>query len=70
MALSSAPLCPYLGSWQDPSTAFFYPTSGNACYTDTEGETIDKETQAALCLSANHPQCPRFRARSQSKPPA
>lgn len=55
-------LCPCLGSWRDPATAYSYPTRQNGCYADPEHpRDISKDHQQHFCL-ADYKACPYFPA--------
>ncbi len=56
-------LCPYLGSWRDPATAYGYPTGANACVVASQLKDATKEHQAKFCLTGNFSTCPRFQPR-------
>ncbi len=58
-----ASICPYLGSWRDPLTAYRYPTGANCCNAGTNPEEIDKDNQQQFCLTSDHPACSRYVAR-------
>ncbi len=56
-------VCPYLGSWRDPATAYGYPTGANACVAGDKPANADKEHQAQFCLVGNFSACPRLQPR-------
>ncbi len=56
-------LCPYLGSWRDPATAYSYPTDANACLGGDKALDVDKEHQAEFCLAGYFSTCPLFQSR-------
>ncbi len=58
-----ASICPYLGSWRDPLTAYRYPTSANCCNAGENPAETDKENQEEFCLTPNHATCAQYVAR-------
>lgn len=54
-------VCPYLGSWDDPSTARSYVTDANYCYHVRPATIVKSEVQRTHCLTYHHTQCPIFR---------
>ncbi len=63
-ASASAPVCPFLGLRNDPSTRFDFPDPGNSCRPTgtTRSQPIDLGHQQSRCLTAAHVQCARYRA--------
>ena len=63
-ASASAPVCPFLGLRNDPSTRFDFPDPGNSCRPTgtTRSQPIDLGHQQSHCLTAAHAQCARYRA--------
>lgn len=54
-------VCPYLGSWDDPSTARSYVTDANYCYHVRPATMVKAEVQRTHCLTYHHTQCPIYR---------
>ncbi len=52
--------CHWLGSIRDPNTPYHYPSSRNFCYGKKTDYPPNKDTQARLCLVAEHVKCPLY----------
>jgi hypothetical protein len=59
-----APVCPFLGLRNDPSTRYDFPDPGNSCRPagSTRSQPIDLGHQQSRCLTVAHTQCARYRA--------
>jgi LysM domain len=60
--LVESPSCPLLGLPDDPSTRFSYPSVAHRCRSTDRPRPIDLGHQAAFCLAAAYPDCPRYQA--------
>jgi hypothetical protein len=58
-------VCPYLGSWEDPITAYSYVTIENCCQHVTPPATVKAEHQRSYCLTYHHPRCPIYRQQDE-----
>ncbi len=63
-------LCPYLGSWRDPATAYNYPTGANVCTIGPKASDVDKAHQAAFCLTSRFSACFLFQSQPTIGPEA
>lgn len=54
-------VCPYLGLAGDPATHFAFPSSVQRCHATTRPSEISVAKQARDCLTAQHPDCDRYR---------
>ena len=63
-APAGAPVCPFLGLRNDPSTRYDFPDPGNSCRPTgaTRSQPIDLGHQQSRCLTVAHAQCARYRA--------
>jgi LysM domain len=59
---AESPSCPLLGLPDDPSTRFSYPSVAHRCRATDRPRPIDLGHQAAFCLAATYPDCPRYLA--------
>ena len=64
-----SPSCPLLGLPNDQLSRFSYPSVGHRCRADDRPWPIDLGHQAAFCLAAMYPECPRYRAAAVSRRP-
>jgi hypothetical protein len=55
-------VCNYLGLQDDPGTSLAVPSLLNMCYRARPVEPVRLEHQRLFCQTANHAQCPVFRA--------
>jgi LysM repeat protein len=53
--------CPYLGLADDRASHFAFATSAHRCHSAVGSELIAVSHQAALCLTADHPSCKRYK---------
>lgn len=53
-------VCPYLGTRDDGSTYFSYPSHGNHCYRVKPNQSVSLSHQDNTCLSENFNQCQIF----------
>ena len=60
--LVESPSCPLLGLPDDPVTRFSYPSVAHRCRATDRPRPIDLAHQAAFCLAATYPDCPRYQA--------
>jgi LysM repeat protein len=67
--LAESPSCPLLGLPDDQLSRFSYPSVGHRCRADDRPRPIDLGHQAAFCLTAMYPECPRYRAAAVSRGP-
>jgi len=66
---AESPSCPLLGLPDDQLSRFSYPSVGHRCRADDSPRAIDLGHQAAFCLTAMYPECPRYRAAAVSRRP-
>ena len=66
---AESPSCPLLGLPDDQLSRFSYPSVGHRCRADDSPRPIDLGHQAAFCLTAMYPECPRYRAAAVSRRP-
>jgi cell division septation protein DedD len=66
---AESPSCPLLGLPDDQLSRFSYPSVGHRCRADDRPRPIDLGHQAAFCLTAMYPECPRYRAAAVSRRP-
>jgi LysM repeat protein len=59
---AESPSCPLLGLPDDPSTRFSYPSVAHRCRATDRPRPIELGHQAAFCLAATYPECPRYQA--------
>ncbi len=57
------PLCPLLGSIDDPNTCLAFPHYENRCYVDGGENRVPQTFQARYCISMRWTVCPRFKVR-------
>ena len=57
----AGPLCPHLGVPWDRETRATFPLRAHSCWRAGSPEPIPPPYQAAICLAAGHPGCPRYR---------
>ncbi len=60
------PLCPYLRSREDDTTAYAYPTHDNRCYARVAPKNLGPDYQASYCLGPDYHQCPFFISTEQA----
>lgn len=53
--------CPYLGLADDQASHFAFATSAHRCHSAVGSGLIAISHQAALCLTADHPSCTRYK---------
>jgi hypothetical protein len=66
---AESPSCPLLGLPDDQLSRFSYPSVGHRCRADDSPRPIDLGHQAAFCLTAMYPECPRYQAAAVSRRP-
>jgi hypothetical protein len=62
-------VCPKLGFADDPTRSFSRPTRTHRCFALGRPLVVASEQQAALCLTPEHVECPRFTGQT-SRPAA
>jgi hypothetical protein len=66
--LVELPSCPLLGLPDDPVTRFSFPSVAHRCRATDRPRPIDLAHQAAFCLAATYPDCPRYQAAAAPRP--
>jgi len=52
--------CPFLGTWDDPGTAFAYPSGGNFCHREKPPQSVPLPYQTRACFTQEYARCPAY----------